>query len=189
MNWLDVVLGLIVLASVLASFRKGLSREIIGLVSVGLAILLGIWLYGSASGYLSPYIQSRTAANFAGFALVFCAVLLLGSLVGLIVEKFLRISGLSFLDHLLGLGFGLLRGLLIGVALITGIVGFSPGDRPPEEVVHSRLAPYVAGGSRFVAALAPHELKEGFRLTYARVRAAWAHAAPGTAISRGEKRE
>ena len=45
MNWLDLVLLLIVAASVYMSFRKGLSREIIGLVSVVLALLLGIWFY------------------------------------------------------------------------------------------------------------------------------------------------
>ena len=57
MNWLDVVLGLIVVASVVASFRKGLSREVIGLASVCVALLLGIWLYGFVGGYLVPYLK------------------------------------------------------------------------------------------------------------------------------------
>jgi len=174
MNWLDIVLALILLASVLSSFRKGLSREVIGLVSVCLALLLGIWFYGSAAGYLLPYLSSRTTANFAGFAIVFCGVLLVGSLLNLVVGKFLRISGLSFLDHLLGVAFGLVRGVLIGVALITGIMAFSSADRTPAEVVHSRLAPYVIQGSRVVAAMAPHELKDGFRKSYERVQSEWA---------------
>jgi membrane protein required for colicin V production len=177
MNWLDVVLSMILLASVLSSFRKGFSHEVIGLVSVCLALLLGIWLYGSAAGYLLRYIHSRQTANFAGFAVVFCGVLLIGSLFSLIVGKFLRISGLSFIDHLLGLAFGVVRGVLIGVALITGIMAFSTGDRPPTEVVRSRLAPYILGGSRVVAAMAPHELKEGFRKSYARVQSEWAQLA------------
>jgi membrane protein required for colicin V production len=184
MNWLDIVLGLILLACLLSSFRKGLSREIIGLISVCLALLLGVWLYGSAAGYLQPYLSSRTAANFAGFALVFCAVLLVGSLLSLVVGKFLRITGLSFLDHLLGMGFGVVRGLLIGVALITGIMAFSSSDPPPQEVVHSRMAPYFVGGSRVVAALAPYELKEGFRKSYQGVEAAWAQVSRRTTSRR-----
>jgi membrane protein required for colicin V production len=179
MNWLDAVLAIIMLASVLSSFRKGLSREVIGLVSVCLALLLGIWLYGLAAGYLLRYVNSRQAANFAGFAVVFCGVLLIGSLFSLTVGKILRISGFSFIDHLLGLVFGLVRGLLIGVALITGIMAFSPGDRPPAEVVRSRMAPYMLKGSRMVAAMAPHELKEGFRKSYARVQSEWAQVARG----------
>jgi membrane protein required for colicin V production len=188
MNWLDIVLGLILVASLLSSFRKGLSREIIGLISVCLALLLGVWLYGSAAGYLQPYLSSRTAANFAGFGIVFCGVLLIGSLLSLIVGRFLKVTGLSFLDHLLGMGFGIVRGLLIGVALITGIMAFSSNDRPPSEVVHSRMAPYFVGGSRVVAALAPYELKEGFRKSYQSVEAAWAHISGGpTSRREGEE--
>ena len=73
MNWLDVVLLLILAVSVVASFRKGFSREVIGLVSVVLALLLGTWFYGTASALLQPYLSSRSVANFAGFFLVFCA--------------------------------------------------------------------------------------------------------------------
>jgi membrane protein required for colicin V production len=188
MNWLDIVLGLIVVASVLSSFRKGLSREIIGIVTVCFATLLGIWLYGSVAGYLIRYVSSRTAANFAGFAIVFGAVLVAGSLLGSLIGRFFKLTGLSFFDHVLGLGFGAIRGLLIGVAVITGIMAFSSNGRPPAEVVHSRMAPYFLGGSRVVAAMAPHELKEGFRKSYQSVQSAWSHISEGP-VSRREGQE
>ena len=173
MNWLDVVLGLILIASVVTSFRKGFSREIIGLAAVILGLILGLWFYGMAGGYLLPYVSSRRAANFTGFVLVFCGVMLLGALVNFIVGKFLKVTGLSFFDHLLGAGFGLLRGGLIGIALITAIMGFSTGEEAPGAVVHSRLAPYVVGGADVAAAIAPHELKEGFRKAYSQVKTVW----------------
>ena len=173
MSWLDIVLGLILLVSIVTSFRKGLSREVIGLVSVVLALLLGTWLYGLTGSYLLRYFGSRSAANFAGFAVVFCGVLLVGGLVSLIVGKFLKVTGLSFFDHLLGAGFGILRGLLVSVALVMGIMAFTSEDRPPAAVVNSRLAPYMVDAARAVAAVAPHELREGFSKAYARVRAAW----------------
>ena len=177
MNWLDVVLGLILIASVVTSFRKGLSREVIGLVSVILALVLGIWSYGFVGGYLLPYLSSRAVANFAGFTIVFCGVMLLGSLVSFIVGKFLKITGLSIFDHALGAGFGIVRGVLVSVALVMGIMAFSQGEQPPESVVRSRTAPYVVDAARVVVAVAPFELKEGFRKTYARVKTAWEEAA------------
>jgi membrane protein required for colicin V production len=176
MNWLDAVLGLILGASVFTSFRKGFSREIVGLIAVVLALVLGLWFYGTAGGYLLPYLSSRHAANFAGFLLVFGGVMLLGALVNFIVGKFLRVTGLSFFDHLMGAGFGLLRAGLIGIALITAIMAFSKGDEPPGPVVHSRIAPYVIGGANVAAAIAPHELKEGFERAYSQVKTAWATA-------------
>ena len=176
MNWLDVVLVVILAASVALSFRKGLSREVIGLTSVVLAILLGIWFYGAAGAFLVPYLSSRALANFAGFMLVFCGVMLLGHLVSYIVGRFLKVTGLSIFDHLLGAVFGALRGLLISVALIMAIMAFSQGDQPPSSVVHSRTAPYMVDAARGIAAMAPHELKEGFRKTYGLVKLAWGKA-------------
>jgi uncharacterized membrane protein required for colicin V production len=87
MNWFDIVLLLIVAASVYTSFRKGLSREIIGLVSVVLALLLGIWFYGTAAAFIQPHVSSRTAANLCGFLAVFLGVLLLGHLVSYVVGE------------------------------------------------------------------------------------------------------
>jgi membrane protein required for colicin V production len=176
MNWLDIVLAIILLASVVAGFRRGLSRQIIGLVSVVLALLLGIWFYGNIGYYLLPYASSRSLANAGGFAVVFCGVLLLGVLVSFVVGRFLKVTGLSVVDHLLGAGFGVLRGLVFAIAIIMGVMAFSRGDKPPETIVNSRLAPYVVDAARMFAAMAPHELKEGFRKTYAQVKAAWSDA-------------
>jgi membrane protein required for colicin V production len=176
MNWLDIVLAIIIVVSVITSFRKGLSREIIGLVSVLLALILGLWLYGTAGGYLLPYISSRTTANLAGFCLVFVSVILLGAFISYVVGKFLRVTGLSIFDHALGALFGVARGVLVGVALIMGIMAFQPGEQPPASVVGSRMAPYVVDAARVFASMAPHELKEGFHKTYAQVKTAWESA-------------
>ena len=173
MNWLDVVLLLIIGISVLASFRKGLSREIIGLASVLMGLLLGLWFYGTASIYIRPYVSSPLAAKLAGFFLVFTLVFLAGVLVRYIVGRFLRVTKLSFFDHLLGAVFGAGRGLLIAVALLTGVMAFAKDGKAPESVADSRLAPYVSQGARVFAAMAPHELKEGFRKTYAEAKTAW----------------
>src|SRR5262249_46602790 len=97
---------------------------------------------------------------------------LLGALVGALIGRFLKVTGLSIFDHALGAGFGLARGVLIAVALIMGIMAFSPSG-PPRSVVQSRTAPYVIDAARLIASIAPHELREGFRKTYTQVKSAW----------------
>ena len=103
-------------------------------------------------------------------------MILLGSVVSHVVGRFLRVTGLSIVDHALGAAFGLLRGTLVAVALLMGIMAFSPGDQPPESVVNSRIAPYAVDAARFFVSMAPHELREGYRKTYAQVKAAWQNA-------------
>jgi membrane protein required for colicin V production len=149
---------------------------------------LAIWFYGSVASFLLPYISSRPAANFAGFLAVFCGVMLLGAIVGLIARRFLKATGLSFFDRILGGGFGLLRGGLIGVALVMGLMAFSSGDKPPSAVLGSALAPYLIDGAGAAVAVAPREIKVGFRKTYGQVKSAWG-AALEHGIRSGRERE
>ena len=89
------------------------------------------------------------------------------------MHRFLKFTGLSFFDHVLGAGFGLLRGGLVCIAIVMGGMAFARADQPPRAIVESRLAPYVVDAARLFASMAPHDLKEGFRRTYAQVKAAW----------------
>jgi len=187
MNALDVVLLVILAISVATSFRKGFSREVIGLVSVVAALVLAVWFYGSAGAWFMPYVSTPAVAHFGGFVLVFIGVLILGALVSFIAGRFLQVTGLSFFDRLLGAGFGLARGLVIAVALVMGMMAFSPSNHPPGPVVRSRLAPYVVDAARVAAAMAPHEVREGFRKTYAEVKTAWPNPGkPGAGFNPGQ---
>lgn len=179
MNWLDVMLLLILIWSIVRSFWRGLTREVVGLASVVAAIVMGAWFYAAAGSWLSSFVSSRNVANFCGFLIVFFAVLMLGGLVGLTLNRLVKSSGLSAFDRLLGAGFGAARGVLLGAALVMAILAFAPGakaDVPPAAVVDSRVAPYVIDAARVFAAAAPKELKDGFRKGYAQVKSAWANA-------------
>ncbi|MGA3096388.1 MAG: CvpA family protein [Bryobacteraceae bacterium] len=176
MNWLDIVILVIVAWSVAIAFRKGLVREVLGLASVILALFLGLWFYGTAAAWLAPYLSSRPLANAAGFLVVFIGVLLIGAVASYIIGKFLRVTGLSIVDHALGAAFGVVRGILIAIALVMAIMAFSKDGQPPESIVQSRTAPFVAGAARLFAAMAPYEMKEGFRKTYDQAGNAWKKA-------------
>ena len=173
LNWLDIVLILILSLSMLMSIRKGFSREVISVTSSIVALLLGMWFYEKAGALVKPWVDSPDAARLLGFVLIVVGVLVLGSLVAWIVGRFLRTVGLSFFDRLLGAAFGLLRGGMIAVALLTAFMAFGPHvgtDSAPPAVVHSKIAPYVLEASRVAVALAPPDLKQSFRKYYTKVK-------------------
>ena len=179
MNWLDVMLLIILIWSVIRSFWRGLTREVVGLASVVIAIVMGSWFYRAAGDWLATLVSSKNVANFCGFLIVFAGVMLLGSLAGLALNRLVKASGLSLFDRLLGAGFGMARGLLLGAAVVMAMLAFAPGakaDAPPSAVVNSRVAPYVVDAARLFAAAAPKELKDGFRKSYEQVKSAWADA-------------
>ena len=172
MNWLDYVLIAILLFSAVMSARKGFSREIIGLAAAFFALVLGMWFYGLAGSYVSPWVSSPRAANLIGFLLVAAAVLIAGALLAWIVNRFLRTIGLSFFDRLLGAAFGAMRGLLIAMTLLTAFMAFGPyvdSETASSSMVHSRIAPFVLHASHFVVAMAPMEMKSSFQKQYASI--------------------
>jgi membrane protein required for colicin V production len=172
-NWLDYVLIAILLFSVILAARKGFSREIIGMAAALVALVLGMWFYGLAGSFLIPYVSSPRLANLIGFLLVVVAVLLCGSLLGRIVSRFLRTVGLSFFDRVLGGAFGLVRGLLITIALLTAYMAFGPqvdSNTVNAALLHSRMAPWILNTSRVFVAVAPMELKSSFQKQYAQVK-------------------
>ena len=101
-------------------------------------------------------------------------VLLLGAVVGSIVRRFVKAVGLSFFDRLLGAVFGLLRGALIAIALLTAYIAFGPrstSGTAPFAVVHSQIAPYLMEASSIFVDAAPAQLKRSFREVYDEARA------------------
>jgi len=175
-NWLDATIGLILLISVISAIQKGFSREVIGTITAFAGLFLGAWFYGTAGSFVQPYVSSVGIANFIGFALVFVGVMIVGGILGWIVNRFLKSVGLSWMDRALGAAFGIARGLLICVALVMILVAFAPGSTataPPSAVIHSRLAPYVIESSHLITQVAPHELKDEFHKRYDQVKMAW----------------
>lgn len=189
MNWLDVLLLLIIVVSIIGSFRKGFSRQVIHLAAVIAGILLGAWFYGRVAEYLQPHMNSPTGAKLGGFFVIFVAVLIFGGIVSAIVGRFLRVTGLSFVDHFLGAVFGLLQGALISVALLMGVMAFSKDGKPPRAVEESRVAPYVSQAARVFAAMAPNELKEGFHKSYAQAKDAWRNMKTTRTAPEAERKE
>ena len=175
MNWLDWTLVAIFLVFIVGSARRGFSREIISLAACIIALACGMWFYGTAGVYIHHAVDSERTANLLGFLAVVFGVLLLGRISGWAVNRFLRTVGLSFLDRLLGAAFGLLKGLLVSVALLTAFMAFGPildttagagSGTSRDSVLHSRIAPFVLEASRLAVAAAPMELKSSFQRQY-----------------------
>lgn len=181
MNWLDIVLGIIIAVSVIGGIKKGLARTATGLGAVILGLLCAFWFHGTLAAYLT-FTGSRHAANFIAFFVIFVAFVLAGALIGLLIERLLKLVHLSWLNRLAGGAFGFVRGVLMAAIVVLAIMAFTarPG---PGSVAHSRLAPYVIDTARALTAAAPYEVKTAFRNSYEKVKQVWADA-----LKRGTRR-
>ncbi len=172
MSWLDFVFAILICVSVAAGFSKGFIRIGIGFIAALVGIVMASWFYGTAAGWLIPYVTSPNVANFLGFLTVFAIVLTVGSLISTILVRMFKLVGLSWLDRFLGAVFGVVRGLLVSVALLMIMLAFAP-SKTHNAVVDSYFAPYVMESANLLSAVTPFELKDGFRKGYEEIKKAW----------------
>ena len=172
MNLLDLLLVIIVGASVATGLMAGFARVGIGFIATVTGLVCGFWFYGIPAAWLHEHLKSAAAANLIGFFLVFFGFVMAGALIGKLLSKLFRWTGLSWLDRLLGGGFGLVRGSLIAIVFISVLLAFTP--RPlPAWMLDSKVLPYAIDASNLCAALAPNALKDAFRESMRDVRKAW----------------
>ncbi len=122
MDGADHIFAIILLVSGAVGFFRGFIRESIALV----AWLAGLWLAWHFAYVVNPWLGGALAEpgvrEWTGRAIVLLVVLLIGALVGSIVSHFARRAvGLAAMDRLLGVVFGLVRGVVvIGLLVLAG---------------------------------------------------------------------
>jgi membrane protein required for colicin V production len=171
-NWsgLDYGIAFIVAFSVLMSFLRGLTRELISLTASIGGVVAALWCYDDLAPWFEPHVKSREVAQLAAFVTIVVAALVAGSIVSAIVGRVVKAAGLRGADRLLGASFGLLKGLLLSLALVLALVAFAPGR---EIADRSRLAPYLVQGSRALAVAAPAGMQARFWEGLERARKIW----------------
>jgi len=117
----DVLIVLVLLGSTLIGVLRGFIREAVSLAFWILAIW-GAWKLGPAvEPHLGGLLADPSIAPWVGRLVVLVLVLLLGWVVGMVLSYFMRSLGLGPLDRVIGLFFGIVRGMvLVGLLVIGG---------------------------------------------------------------------
>ncbi len=158
-NAFDWLLIAILLVSTGMAFRRGLVRAVLGLAGLFIGLKLAGWSYiplGDGLLY-TKLLGSATAARILMFLLVLAAAAAAFEVAGHRLHKAAREAGLSFLDHLLGLGFGFVRGCVLGIAMLMVTVNFSP---QAQIITTSVLSPYLFAAAHDVSFLVPQYLQQ-----------------------------
>jgi membrane protein required for colicin V production len=111
------VIGIVALSLALGLWR-GVVSELIALAAWVLAFMAALEFGAQTGQFLFAGIADPAIRALAGCALVFVGVLVAMSLLRLAVHSMVKALGLSLSDRLLGMFFGLARGVLVVMALV-----------------------------------------------------------------------
>jgi membrane protein required for colicin V production len=173
MNLLDLLLVIVIGISVATGFMAGFARVGIGFIATISGLLFGFWYYGVPALWLNEHWKmSANAANMLGFFIVFFMFLTAGAMIGKLLAKLFKWTGLTWLDRVLGGLFGLVRGALLAVVAVAVMMAFAPKPLP-NWMVGSEVLPYVVDTSNLCSKLAPTAVKEAFRDSMFEIRKLW----------------
>jgi membrane protein required for colicin V production len=114
MNYVDVILGILLILSAIGGFSKGFVEELAGLV----ALILGIWIAIHFSDIVGRFLTSTFNVTFkhltiVAFIVTFLGVVIVVHIIGSFFSKLVKVVSLGFLNRLAGLAFGAVKGALI----------------------------------------------------------------------------
>jgi membrane protein required for colicin V production len=109
--------------------------------------------------------------NILSFLIIFCSVLITISILGVIIKYLLNVAFLGWIDRLCGVGFGIIKGVLIVSVLFIILTTFLPKGAPL--IKKSVLAPHVIWISEKMVKIVSQEMKQDFFAKLNEFKKAW----------------
>lgn len=124
MHWIDYAIIGIIAVSALTGLVRGFIKEI---VALGVWVIAGWMAFVYAkpvAAWLGTYVQDKSARVILAYVVIIVGTLIIGGLLNTMLSFIMHHSGLTGTDRLLGLGFGVVRGIFV-VALIMVVIRLS----------------------------------------------------------------
>jgi membrane protein required for colicin V production len=130
MNWADFSILSIVGISALISLFRGFVREALSVVGLAAAIWVAVTFYNHASDLLVNVISLPTGRRVIAFVALIVVSLLIAGLINHLIGKLVDKAGLTGTDRMLGVVFGVVRGVAI-VGLLVLLAGLTQVPQDP----------------------------------------------------------
>ncbi len=142
----------VISASALLGLWRGVVSEILALAAWIVAFLVARVVAAEVANWLTGQIADPGLRLAAAYVLVFVGVLLVFAIARMLISLMLKAVGLGLLDRLLGVAFGVLRGILVVLVLVL-VAGMTPLPKadwwrdavlaPPLETVVIAVKPWL----------------------------------------------
>ncbi len=121
MNYIDIVVGIILILAILKGFRNGLIIELASLVALVLGLFGAIQFSSITESYLIEYIDSSNIGIIA-FVITFVLIVIGVHLIAKVVDKLVKAIALGMINRVLGALFSLLKYAFI-ISVVLAILG------------------------------------------------------------------
>ena len=153
MSWLDIVIFILLVVSVLTGLKIGLIKAVLSLVGVVVGVVLAGQYSVALAGHLT-FISQPSLAKIAAFAIILIVVMIIAAVLASVIKWAVSAVMLGWINRLGGAVFGFMLGAIFCGALLTVWVKFVGITGP---VYESALAVWLLNSFPMVLALLPSE--------------------------------
>ena len=171
MNPFDVFIILIMGYSIVRGLFRGLVKEVSSIIGVLGGFYAAYSYYPMVAKLLSGIIDEQSYLNILSFLIVFCGILIIISILGVVIKYLLNVAFLGWIDRICGLGFGLIKGVLIVSVIFIILTTFLSKGAPI--IKKSILAPHVIWISEKMVRLVSDDMKKDFFTKLDEFKKAW----------------
>jgi len=171
MNPFDIIIIVILGYSLVRGIFRGLVKEVSSIIGVLGGFYAAFTYYNMLAKFLSGLIKETAYLNILSFLIIFCGVLIIVGILGVIIKYLLNIAFLGWVDRIGGVGFGLVKGILIASILFIALTAFLP--KGSAFLKNSMLAPHVSWVSEKMAKVVSKEMKQDFMAKLGELKKAW----------------
>ena len=135
MNYIDIIIIILLFYGMIKGFSNGIIIEVSNIISVFLAVYIGI----NFSQLIYPYLSFKILSDYTNilpliaFFLVFIIILVIVKSLGEILNKISKQLALGFLSRILGVFFGTIKMLLICMFLLFLVVDYEILDKQTQK--------------------------------------------------------
>lgn len=137
----DVVVFIILGFSGILAFARGISRELISIIALLIGVVGALFLFGRYQINVQNFIKPAWLADGTLLIGVFGVLYLISSFVMRGWAKSIRGQKPPFIDRIIGLGFGLARGLILASLFV--LVFTAKNGRPGEWMTSATTYPIL----------------------------------------------
>jgi len=151
-NWIDIVIAIYLILSVIGGAMQGLIRSVLSLLGMIIGVVLAANFYEKLATVFG-FIHNQTVANVISFVLIVGAVVVIAAIVGSALRSVIKAIHLGWIDGLGGAVFGLAMGAISAGALLAVIIKLTGS----ELIANSALAGFLLDKFPMVLGFLPSE--------------------------------
>jgi membrane protein required for colicin V production len=144
LNWIDVIIAVVLLGFAVRGFMRGFLRELLSLVG----LFLGLWIALLKFVPLGEWVQHKFPLTeplpfHIAFLAIFLSVASIAGIVGYLLHRAAKGLLMGWLDAMVGLGFGSIKGVMICTVLLFLLAQLPLADAIRAQLRSSTVVAYL----------------------------------------------